>query len=100
MEPGKEEGHDLDEVRMEAVSIIFEMVQGWVSDLLLFLKRRGDNPPLQLAERIAEDTGVSLDRVFNYLHKNWEEIVAEVGEVFEDAELFIEEKREEEKGGP
>jgi len=84
-------------VELEAMSLMYEIVRNWVNDLISFLKEWENKPPLHFAERIAEETGISLDRVFNYLYLRWDDILDDVSEIFDEAEIFIEERREEEK---
>ncbi len=84
-----------DLVEIEAVSILYEVVRSWVNDLLSFLRERDGAPPLAIAEKISQETGVSLDRVFNHLHRRWGDILEDVSEIFDEAELFIDERREE-----
>jgi hypothetical protein len=82
-------------IKAGAVGVLFEVIEGWIHDILSFLKEREDNPvTLAFAERVSEESGVPLDRVFNYLNDNWPQVVDQLEEILEDAWLFIEELKE------
>lgn len=84
-------------VKLEAMTLMYEVVRAWVNDLISFLKERENKPSLHFAERVAEETGISLDRVFNHLYLRWDDILDDVSEIFDEAEILIEERREDEE---